>query len=215
MDNLSKFGVGIIGTAVLTAIIALSINPGASTVAENSNGRTGVVASPTRTPTARAIVPAAPAPAEPTAAPASPAGQPSVEPVMANKGVPVRDGKFEFVVTSVERPGNKIGKAYLETTAQGEFVIIRMDVTNIGDSGYTLSSFGQRLFNDKGQEFKPSSAVFSLEGASKLFSENINPGNKVTGAPLLFDVPPGTVLSSIELHDAFHSGGVKVNLTGS
>lgn len=59
---------------------------------------------------------------------------------------------------------------------------------------------------------KSSSAVFSLPDADKAFLENINPGNTVTDAPLLYDVPPGTVLDRIELHDAFFSEGVDVSL---
>jgi hypothetical protein len=127
-------------------------------------------------------------------------------------GSPVRDGKFEFVVTRVERPGNTIGESFTRQTAQGEFVIVYVNVTNIGDKAQTLSSSGQVLINDKGQKFEPSSAIFSLPNADKVFLENINPGNVVTDAPLLFDVAPGTVLSEIELHDSIFSGGVTVKL---
>jgi hypothetical protein len=137
---------------------------------------------------------------------------PAVEAVI---GTAVRDGKFEFVVTGVERVGATIGEGFSQETAQGEFVIIRMDVTNIGDEAQTLSSSGQVLYNDKDQKFEPSSAIFSLPDADKFFLEKINPGNKVVGAPLLFDVAPGTVLNKIELHDSVFSGGVEVSLAGS
>lgn len=135
----------------------------------------------------------------------------------ANPGIgsKVRDGKFEFTVTGVERPGKTIGESFFEETAQGEFIIIRVDITNIGDEAQTLTSSSQVLYNDKGQKFEPSSAIFALEDSSKFFLETINPGNTVTGAPLLFDVAPGTVLDKIELHDSFFSGGVEVSLKGS
>lgn len=141
-----------------------------------------------------------------------PAEEPAAAPALPGIGTPVRDGKFEFVVTGVERPGSVIGEGFLEETAQGEFVIIRVNVTNIGDEPQTLSSYGQVLYNDQGQKFEPSSAIFALEDADKFFLENINPGNTVTGAPLLFDVAPGTVLDRIELHDSAFSGGVDVSL---
>ena len=62
-----------------------------------------------------------------------------------------------------------------QRTAQGEFVIVYVNVTNIGDKAQTLSSSGQVLINDKGQKFEPSSAIFSLPNAEKVFLENINP----------------------------------------
>lgn len=131
-------------------------------------------------------------------------------------GTPVRDGKFEFVVTGVERVGTIIGEGFTEETAQGEYIIVRVNITNIGDEPQMLSTTGQVLYNDKAQKYEPSSdALFSLEGASDFYLEDINPGNSIVGAPLLFDVPPGTVLDKIELHDSMFSGGVDVSLVGS
>lgn len=161
-----------------------------------------------------AAEPAAPAEAAPAEEPA-PAPEPAVEPAAPGVGTAVRDGKFEFVVTGIERPGTTIGESFMEETAQGEFIIVRVNVTNIGDEAQMLDSSSQKLFNEAGQEFSPSSAMFSLEDAQKAFLENINPGNSVTGAPLLFDVAPGTVLDSIELHDSMFSGGTTVSLKGS
>lgn len=159
--------------------------------------------------------PAASAPAE-SSAPAETTAAPAPEPAAAVIGTAVRDGKFEFTVTAVERVGTTIGEDFLQETAQGEYVIVRVNVTNIGDEPQMLSSSGQVLYNDKGQKYEPSSdALFSLEGASDFFLEDINPGNTITGAPLLFDVPVGTVLDRIELHDSMFSGGVEVSLKGS
>ncbi|RSM44161.1 hypothetical protein DMB66_52525 [Actinoplanes sp. ATCC 53533] len=39
----------------------------------------------------------------------------------------------------------------------------------------------------------------------------MNPGNTVKGK-LVFDVPEGTKLTSLELHDSLFSDGVQVNL---
>ncbi|NMR20059.1 DUF4352 domain-containing protein [Cellulomonas fimi] len=154
--------------------------------------------------------PAAGAPAQPE--PVAPAPEPAVAVI----GSPVRDGKFEFTVTSVERVGPTIGEGFTEETAQGEYLVVRLNVTNIGDEPQMLSTGGQVLYNDKGQKYEPSSdALFSLEGASDFFLEDINPGNTIVGAPLLFDVPPGTVLDRIELHDSLFSGGVDVSIAGS
>jgi len=139
------------------------------------------------------------------------ADAPKAEPGIGTK---VRDGKFEFVVSKVERPGKTItGEFGTTEKAQGEFVIVRVNISNIGDEAQMLMSSGQVLFNDKGQKFEPSSAILSLKDSSKFFFKNINPGNTVTGAPLLFDVAPGTKVASIELHDSILSDGVKVKLS--
>ena len=153
-----------------------------------------------------------------SAAAASPS-QPSVKsaakaPAAASDvGQTVRDDTFAFVVTSVQRPGRTLaGQSGTTETAQGEFVIVRVNVTNFGGKAQTLTATGQFLINDKGQRLAPSSAIMLLEGADKIFEENINPGNTVMDAPLLFDVTPGTIITSIELHDSALSTGVKVRL---
>lgn len=158
--------------------------------------------------------PAAPSEESPAAEPSSEAPEP-VAPEVAAVGTPVRDGKFEFTVTGVERVGTEIGPQYLRETAQGEFVVVRVNVTNIGDEARMLDSQSQVLFDNQGRKHSPSSAIFVLEDFNKAFLENINPGNSVQGAPILFDVPPGTALDRIELHDSMFSGGVDVSLAGS
>ena len=46
---------------------------------------------------------------------------------------------------------------------------------------------------------------------NKTFLEDINPGNSVVGT-VVFDVPKGTKVTELELHDSAFSGGVKVAL---
>lgn len=146
-----------------------------------------------------------PAPAAP-AAPGEDAG--------AKIGTKVRDGKFEFVVTKVENAGKSLPSVFDTTEkAQGEFILVTVDVSNIGDEPQTLDTNSQVLFNTKGQKYEPSSALLTIKDADKFFLTNINPGNTVTGAPLLFDVPVGTKIGSIELHDSPFSDGVKVALS--
>lgn len=128
-------------------------------------------------------------------------------------GTNVRDGNFEFVVTGVERPGKTYpGKLQTTLTARGEFVIVRVNVTNIGKQEQGLDSQSQFLFNDKGQTIEPSSAILYTKDALK-FVQLIEPNNTVKGAPVVFDVAPGTKIVNIELHDSPCSQGVKVKLS--
>lgn len=154
----------------------------------------------------------APPEPEPAAAEAEPAEAEAEASDLIAIGSPATDGEFTFTVTRVERPGTTIGEDFLEETAQGEFVIVYVTVTNTGNEARTFSSSGQILYDDQDRQFEPSSAIFALPDADKAFLENINPGNTVTDAPLLFDVPPGAVLDRIELHDVFFSPGVLVSL---
>jgi hypothetical protein len=137
----------------------------------------------------------------------------NVAPASATIGQSVRDVKFAFIVTSVQPPEklltNRLG---ISETAQGEFVIVRVNVTNIGYEARTLTATDQFLISAKGQRFATSAAISSLKGSDQLFVEKINPGQTVYDAPLLFDVPAGTTMASIELHDSASSGGARVKL---
>jgi hypothetical protein len=116
-------------------------------------------------------------------------------------------------VTAVEPAVETVGESILAEEAQGQFVIVRLTVTNVGDEARTLDSSSQYLYDAEGRKYETSSAIFTLPDFDKAFLENINPGNTVTDAPLLYDVPDGFVPASIELHDSLFSGGVTVALT--
>lgn len=138
----------------------------------------------------------------------------TAKPATANMGKSVRDGKFSFVVTSAEQPSKSFTDRFgTRQSAQGEFVIVRVNVTNIGYDARTLTATDLYLVDEAGQRFATSSAISSLAGAEAIFSHKINPGHTVNNAPVLFDVAPGTVIASIELHDSMTSTGVRVRLS--
>jgi hypothetical protein len=145
-----------------------------------------------------------------TGAVAGPAKAVAVAPDIGTK---VRDGSFEFVVTGVERPGKTfLGKVGERLTAQGEFVIVRVDVTNVGSKEQRLSCACQYLFNDKGTKFAPSPSILRTKDALK-YVEWINPGATVKDVSVLFDISPGTKADEIELHELPYSQGVSVKLS--
>lgn len=134
------------------------------------------------------------------------------EATVAKIGEPARDGKFEFTISGVECGKTQLGNQYINTKAQGEFCLVDVAVKNIGDEAQFLFDDNQYAFNADGQKYSADSgaAVYLDDSASKIFEE-INPGNSVKGK-IIFDVPKGTKLTSLELHDSAFSGGVKVNL---
>ncbi|MFR9751397.1 DUF4352 domain-containing protein [Nocardia sp. 004] len=125
---------------------------------------------------------------------------------------PVRDGKFEFVVTGVETGVAEIGdNPYLRKTAQGSYTIVSITVRNISDVPYGFSPGNQDLYDTEGRKFgNDSMAAISLQPDTSLYA-SINPGNTIT-AQMVFDLPAEAQPDYIELHDSMLSGGVTVSL---
>lgn len=134
-------------------------------------------------------------------------------PVAAGIGDTVRSGDFEFTVTAVEPGRPSVGEGFLRTAAQGEFVVVRVEVRNVGDESAMFSDSNQVLVDSAGREFEASTgaAVMSLPD-SEAFLNRINPGNAVDGA-LLFDVPDGLRPAAIELRGSLFSQPATVALS--
>ncbi|GAA2745331.1 DUF4352 domain-containing protein [Terrabacter aerolatus] len=132
-------------------------------------------------------------------------------PASAKVGQKVRDGQFEFTVTKVQKGVKSVGDQYLNEKAQGQFVLVNVTVSNIGDSAQTLSDSSQKVRDAKGREFSSDTAAAIYVKDNKVFLEEINPGNTVKGT-LVFDMPKGTEPASIELHDSPFSDGITVQL---
>ena len=126
-------------------------------------------------------------------------------------GTAVRDGKFQFTVTGT-KTASQVGDQYLNKKAQGQFLLVSVTVANIGDKAQMFDSSSQKLYDTAGREYSADAAAgIYLGEAGKSFLEQINPGNSVKGT-VVFDVPAGTKLDKIELHDSMFSGGVDVKL---
>ncbi|SET23030.1 DUF4352 domain-containing protein [Geodermatophilus poikilotrophus] len=152
-----------------------------------------------------ASAPAVDMPAAEPPAPQAPA------PETPGIGEPAADGKFNFIVNGVDCSATEIGSEFLSQKAQGQFCIVDLTITNVGDRAQSFFGDNATLLNEQGQQFSADSeAAIYLEDSSSLYEE-INPGNTLA-SKVVFDVPAGTVPTSIELHDSAFSGGVTVNL---
>jgi hypothetical protein len=146
----------------------------------------------------------------------APANTAAATPQAARIGTPVRDGKFQFTVTSVSH-AKSVGDTAdgLGDTAQGEYTILHVTVTNISGQPQTLDDSSQYVYDADGRKYDVStSADIDLNGASgsnSVFFNTINPGNSVRGE-LAFDMPAGATAVKAELHDSAFSGGITVNL---
>lgn len=139
------------------------------------------------------------------------AGDEAAEPEIAGVGDTVADGDFEFTVGGFEQGVAEVGGEYLNEQAQGEFVIIDITVKNIGSEAAYFTDGDQLLFDTEGNEYSANSAAGMYLEDNDVWLTEINPGNQVQGK-IVFDVPAGTTLASLELHDSMFSGGIEVSL---
>ena len=158
-----------------------------------------------RTSSTPAAVPTTPTPASAAARAAAP-----------GIGTKVRDGQFEFVVIRVAH-AKSVGATqfWLGDTAQGEYLIVSLKVTNIGSQSQTLDGSAQHVYDSAGREYDASSAadidLAGVNGRNSTWLDDINPGNTVYGK-VAFDMPKADAGTKIELHDFLLSGGVTVLL---
>ena len=147
---------------------------------------------------------------------AAPANAAPVAPKVAKIGTPVRDGKFQFTITSVSH-AKSVGDTAdgFGDTAQGKYTILHVTVTNIGGQPQTLDDSSQYVYDASGRKYDASTSadmdLTSASGSDSVFFNDINPGNTVRGE-LAFDMPAGHKAVKAELHDSAFSGGVTVNL---
>lgn len=144
---------------------------------------------------------------EPAEAPAEEAPAPQD----AGIGTPVRDGKFEFTVTSVEPGVAHVGDDMFGKDAQGQFVLVHVTVTNIGDEAQYFDGSSQKLVDAQGRTHSADGSAAIYLGDAQSFVNQINPGNSVQGT-VVFDVPADAAPASLELHDSMFSGGVTVRV---
>lgn len=139
---------------------------------------------------------------------ASESSEPAAAPAI---GTPVRDGAFEFTVAGVEPGVEHLGSDAFGVDAQGQFLLVHLTVTNIGDQAQYFDGSSQKLTDIQGRTHSADGSAAIYLDDSHSFLNQINPGNTVEGI-VVFDVPKDAVPASIELHDSAWSGGVSVTL---
>jgi len=139
-------------------------------------------------------------------------GTPKQDSGTAGLNQPARDGDFQFTVTGLKCGVSHVGTDLIGQDAQGQYCLVSIQIKNIGKKAQTFSDSEQKAYNAKKVEYSvDSAAALYANSTSQVLFEQINPGNTVKGK-LVFDVPEGTKLTSLELHDSMFSDGVKVNL---
>lgn len=130
-------------------------------------------------------------------------------PLLSGLNTPVRDGKFEFVVTAVDSGISRIGLQ----NAGGTYSIVTLDVHNISDEPKWFLPVGQRLADPQGRQVDHNAiaTIWQTTQHRYGYSFELQPGQSAT-TQLVFDVPQDVTPSQLELHDFMLSNGVNVNL---
>lgn len=121
----------------------------------------------------------------------------------------VKDGRFAFVVDSVQCGAPKAGSGYLTATAQGQYCLVKLTVRNVGDKPQTFFVDNQKA-KAGGRVYSADSKATAYAGGDAWVSE-INPGNQIDGK-IVFDMPRGVQPEVLVLHDSAFSGGVQVRV---
>jgi hypothetical protein len=124
--------------------------------------------------------------------------------VVASLGREVHDGNFAFTVTRYDAHLPRIR----DHLPHGEYVAVIMTVKNIGNRPETYNVANQKLRDIAGNTYSTDTAVDAT--LNKNPSE-IEPGHEAQMAAV-FDVSPGTVPASVELHDSASSPGATIIL---
>lgn len=125
---------------------------------------------------------------------------------------PVRDGDLTFTVTAVEQRdvvGDPADPGY-SVTAEGVFVVVTLEIDNVGDQPVTFVDRDQTLVDSAGRTF-PTDRAANIYGNRDVPSTRLTPGADLR-VRLAFDVPAGTEPREIVLRESATSNGVAVAL---
>lgn len=138
--------------------------------------------------------------------------QNATTPSHAQLNQPARDGKLQFTVTGVSCGKATEGDGSLTATAQGQFCEVTLTVKNVGNDARAFTGAFQEAKDAQGNTYRDDAEAEAYVGSlDQTFFRPINPGNQVNGR-LIFDIPKGGKIVSLELHDSPLSAGVVVSL---
>ncbi|NMO49972.1 DUF4352 domain-containing protein [Actinoplanes sp. TBRC 11911] len=130
----------------------------------------------------------------------------------AQMGQPATDGGFQFVVSGMKCGAKSVGGDLLGRQAQGQYCILDLSIKNVGGAARKLDTMPQKASDATGADYTADAVAGTYANTDQpKFLDDIVPGDTVTGE-LVFDVPPASKLTSVELHESMTSPGVRVPL---
>ena len=141
--------------------------------------------------------------------PPPPAPSPTAERPAAGA---VRDGGLEFAMTSRRCGVAELGEWPTRRRAKGTYCVLDLRVTNVGRHDALVFMNSQRLVDADGREFPGDEWAWIYNPGSRVFTSTFEPGRTVNGS-LVFDVPPGTRVRRLIVHDTPLSAGTSIALS--
>ena len=127
------------------------------------------------------------------------------EPTLFRLGEEIFAGEFKWKITKMTKKkeiGQDLAGNFFGAKADGEFIILDVEVENIGNSANILSDSFIKLIDDQGREFSSNpSAAFYLDHNSVLLFNTLNPGITKEGK-VVFDVPVGLSVVDVKIYDS-------------
>jgi hypothetical protein len=130
-------------------------------------------------------------------------------------GQEARDGKLGFTVTDVSYV-DSVGDPYDPFTyqkANGVFEVIRLTVHNVDNDSQSFDAFAQKLLIN-GRKFDYDLDASGNADTEVSHSVSLNPGLQ-SNAVVVFDVPSGSPLGVLEVHDSMFSSGTNIDLSNA
>lgn len=125
-----------------------------------------------------------------------------------------RDGSLAFKVTAIhcgQKSATSAG-GFQTDTAQGIFCVLHITIKNIGNQAKTPYDSTQFLYDTQGRQYSAdTSADVDLNPGPIWQFTNLNPGLSISGT-LWYDVPAGTQIASLQVHDSEFSAGATISL---
>lgn len=146
-----------------------------------------------------------------TAEPAQSSQPPKTEKAkVAGIGEPVQVGDFEVTVTDIEGDMSQIGPDMLGQTADGQYVVVSVEITNTSDESAFFNSGSPKLLDGAGNEYSTAPVIPEDQGG-ELFGQ-VNPGNTTAGK-IVFDIPKDVEPTRITFSGGLLSDPVVVRLS--
>lgn len=108
----------------------------------------------------------------------------------------VVSGDIAYTITNVQTSPT-LSNEYQSTSADGIFVILDMDIENIGKETNTMTSNYIMLVDDQARVFESDSDSWMyIDNDNNILMKQLQPGLKTTGR-IIFDVPVGGIYGAV------------------
>jgi hypothetical protein len=122
-----------------------------------------------------------------------------------------RDGSLSVTVNQVRCGVRRIGQGLRARTARGQFCLVFLTVTNVGERRWALPFVGQRLVDGDGRRYGPDLRARTVVPGGEAVWKELDPGQRTAGT-IVFELPAGARPVSLVLNDAPSGGSTSMDI---